>query len=220
MSAADGTNPVIPPVSAIADILVLWGMHGWLTPPLRPVVPALVPVLGVVSTISIIAAPFGPGLGRVYETLSTDLTGRFVVVGGAGAIAGAVWGEIMSTAASSHGATGVLIDGSVRDQRNMAATGLPIYAADQRVVGPNGTAHAIEIDATVTIGGVSISNGDYVVADETGCVRIPHAALDEVLEAAGRYVAAEDRVLESLHAGEPLTVAYLHKKAVVDALRR
>ncbi|MCU1364774.1 MAG: putative dimethylmenaquinone methyltransferase [Ilumatobacteraceae bacterium] len=210
----------MPPVSAIADVLRLWGVDGWLTPPLSPVVAAHAPVIGRVMTISIIAGAAGPGLAPLYSMLSRELSGRFVVIGGGTHVDGAVWGEIMATAAAANHAGGVLVDGLVRDVPTMAAIGLPTYASADCVVGPNGTAHAVEVGGTITIGGVSIDPLDSVAVDATGCVRIPHARLDEVLEASVRYAAAEDRVVQALTAGEPLTSAYLHKKTVVDELRR
>lgn len=214
------TSRVIPPVSAIADVLKLWSLDGWLTPPLHPVVAATTPIIGTVMTISLVTAPAGPGLAPVYSMLSRDLTDRFVVVGGGSQVQGAVWGEIMSTAGHANDASGVLVDGYVRDRPTMAAIGLPVYASAQCVVGPNGTAHVVEVGARVSIGGVDIDPLDSIVADETGCVRIPHTQLDDVLEASARYAAAEDRVVQALVAGEPLTSAYLHKKTIVDELRR
>lgn len=214
------TVVAVPPVSAIADVLKLWGIDGWLTPPLRPIVPADEPVLATATTISIIEGESGPGLAAVYSVLSGNLLDSMVVVAGASAVDGAVWGEIMCTAAVTHGASGVLVDGCVRDTAELSAIGLPVYATDQCVVGPNGTAHAVEVGGDISIGGVVIANGDTIVADETGCVRIPQTRVNDVLEAARAYAAAEERVVQALVAGEPLTSAYLHKKIVVDELRR
>ena len=213
-------SPPVPPVSAIADVLRLWGIDGWLTPPLRPVVAAVQPIIGTVMTITIVAGDTGPGLAPVYSMLSHDLTGRFIVIGGGAEVSGAVWGEIMSTAAAANHANGVLVDGFVRDCSSMTAVGLPVYATDECVVGPNGTAHVVEVGGAVSIGGVAIDPHDSIVVDQTGCVRIPHALLDEILEASARYAAGEERVVEALGAGQPLTSAYLHKKTVVDELRR
>lgn len=210
----------IPPVSAIADVLKLWGRDGWLTPPLKAVVSSSMPVMGTATTISILAGESGPGLAPVYSLLSRSLSDRFVVVAGASAVDGAVWGEIMSAAASGQGAAGALVDGCVRDAGEMEQIGLPVYATAGCVVGPNGTAHAVAVDDDVVIGGVVIAAGDTLVADETGCVRIPQAHVDEVLGAARAYAAAEAQVVQALRAGEPLTTAYLHKKTTVDELRR
>ena len=211
---------MIPPVSAVADVLKLWGLDGWLSPPLRPVVAASGPTIGRAMTITIVSAATGPGLAPVYSMLSRDLSGRFVVIGGGAQVNGAVWGEIMSTAACANDCTGVLVDGFVRDRPTMASIGLPVYATAECVVGPNGTAHVVEVGAPVRIGDVVIEPLDSIVADDTGCVRIPQSQLADILEAATRYAAAEDRVVRALVAGEPLTGAYLHKKTIVDELRR
>ena len=210
----------VPAVSPIADVLALWGMDGWLTPPLLPVVAAVSPVVGRVSTISMVAVDSGPGLGTVYDVLSSALAGRFVVIGGAIAVAGAVFGEIMATAALASGSCGVLVDGSVRDATAMAAIGMPVYAVSQCVVGPNGGAHAVAKGESVTIADVVVAEGDFVIADSSGCVRIPAVSFDDVISAARRYENAEDAVLQALQGGEPMTSAYRYKKSVVDELRR
>ena len=210
----------IPAVSPIADVLALWGMDGWLTPPLLPVVAAVAPVLGRASTISMVAAATGPGLGAVYDVLSNPLAGRFVVIGGATAVAGAVFGEIMATAALASGSCGVLVDGSVRDATAMATIGMPVYAVSHCVVGPNGWAHAVATGESVTIADVVVTDGDFLIADSSGCVRIPAASIDDVISAAHRYEDAEDAVLLALQSGEPMTSAYRYKKRVVDELRR
>lgn len=217
MSAALHT---IPPVSAIADVLALWGHDGWLTPPLTPIVASTAPIMGGVSTVTITAGPHGPGLAGIYDVLSSDLCDRFLVIAGAQAVPGAVFGEIMALAAHGCGALGALIDGSVRDRPSLMQIGLPVYGVDQCVVGPNGQAHIDAVGSAVAIQRTSIDIHDRVVVDTTGCVRIAAALVDDVLDAAGRYAAAEDLVAMAVGQGEPLSSAYRHKKSIVDELRR
>ncbi len=114
----------------------------------------------------------------------------------------------------------MLVDGAVRDEPDMRRLGLPVYAADQCVVGPAGRGHVVATDSTVTIGAVAVDPADHVVVDATGCVRITAAVLDEVLAAAGRYAAAEAAVLDALGRGEPLAAAYGVKQSIVAELRR
>ena len=102
----------------------------------------------------------------------------------------------------------------------MTALGLPVYAVEQRVVGPNGCAHVVAVDQTVRIGNTAIAPDDQIVVDETGCVRIAAALADDVLNAARRYAAAEGRVAQALSEGEPLATAYRHKRSILDELRR
>lgn len=217
---ASVADPLVPPASAIADVLALWGHDGWLTPPLHPVVVASAPAIGRALTLTISAGTAGPGLAPIYDVLSGDLTGRVLLLAGASAVPGAVWGEILTLAALQQGATAVLVDGWVRDKTEMTALGLPVYANGEQVVGPNGRAHLIQIDATVMVHGVAVTADDMIVVDRTGCVRVPSARADAVLEASRRYVAAEELVAKALAGGEPLARAYRHKKSIVDELRR
>ncbi len=214
------TSIPVAPVSAIADVLALWGQDGWLTPPLRAIVAATSPTVGAVRTITVEVASAGTGMGKIYDALSADLTGRFVIVAGASGLEGAMWGEILSTAAQASGASGVLVDGAVRDRPEIESIGFAIYGIDERIVGPYGSAHVTELDCAVTIAGVLIEPDDHIVADATGVIRVRGAVLDDVLAAAHRYAAAEEQVVMALRNGEPLTSAYRYKKAVVDELRR
>jgi regulator of RNase E activity RraA len=209
----------IPPVSAIADVLALWELDGWLTPPLMPFVTPSEPVIGSVRTIAIEPGTSN-GLGDLYDLLSHDLAGSIVVMAGGYLVQGCMWGEILSTAASSRGAAGVLVDGSVRDLPAASDVGLPLYARAQGIVGPAGRAHVVGVDEAIAVQGVDLIAGDVVVLDATGCVRIPLPVKDEVLDGARRYAAAEEDVVRSLADGVPLTRAYLAKKSVVTELGR
>ncbi len=179
-----------PPVSAIADVLALWGDDGWLTPPLSPVVAATEAILG-----------------------------RVRIFAGAHPVGGAVWGEILTIAARQQNACGAMVDGFVRDVPAMNELGVPVYARAVCVGGPNGRAHVVGVDVEARVGGVVIDPDDHVVADATGCVRIRATRLGEVLGAARRYAAAEQQVTDALTAGEPLSSASRYKKSAVDELR-
>jgi len=159
-------------------------------------------------------------MGKAFELLSGDLSGKVVVWTGVAGAPGATWGEILSVAAAGCGAVGVLVDGAVRDGDDMTEVGVPVYAARRAVVGPNGTVHAVEVDVPVAIGDVEIRPGDTIVLDSSGCIRASSGVADELLAAAVAYAEGEGALLAALAAGEPLTTAYLHKKQAVAALRR
>lgn len=212
-------SDTIAPVSAIADVLALWGRDGWLTPPLVGIVPAQTPRLGRVRTLQL-AAGSGHGMTPLFEMLSTDLSDHVLVLAGTSGVDAAVWGEILTGAALQQHAVGVLVDGAVRDRPEMLSLGLPVYARTQAVVGPNGAVHVVGTDCSVTIASTVIDCDDRVVIDATGCVHIREADLTEVLDAAGAYAAAEARVVEAISAGVALAEAYQIKKTAVAALRQ
>lgn len=210
----------VPSVSAIADVLGLWGETGWLTPPLHPVVGPPEPVLGRALTVELHAAAEGEGFASMYEVLSGDLSGRILVLAGAEGVPGAIWGEILATAAKAAGATATLLEGWARDVPDIRQLGLPLYASGLRPNGPGGRAHIRSVGGDVSVAGVTVTAEDYIVADSSGCVRVRPDQLDAVLGAALHYAAGESAVLAALAEGEPLTSAYRHKKSVVDDLRR
>ena len=146
----------------------------------------------------------------IYELLSNDLKGRIVVIAGATRCPARCSARSWAAPPSSAVRAGVLVDGGVRDRPDMAELGLPVYARDERVVGPNGLAHITSFGQTIAIDtaiGVTttISDADHVVIDATGCVRIAAAVgLDAVLDAARRYAAAEDLVASMMAEGESL----------------
>jgi regulator of RNase E activity RraA len=209
----------LPSVSAIADVLALRGLGGWLTPPLRPVVGPAETLGGRAVTVSLRAEPAGRGLAPLQELLSSSLDGAVLVIAGARPIGGAIWGEIMSRAAARAGVTAVLVDGAVRDRPAMAVEALPVFASSEAVVGPAGRASVDAVDVAVSIGGFGVVPGDLVVVDATGAVRIPADRADEVLADARAYTAGEEGVLGSLADGAPLVDAYRSKQEVVERLR-
>ena len=207
----------IAPVSAIADVLALIGRDGWLTPPLQPILACTTPTRSKAKTFRLEISDNGSGLTALYEALSTDLTGCAVVIE-ARSVEGAIWGEILATAAKSSGAVAAIVGGSVRDRGSILAIDLPLYAERELVVGPVGKASVAEVGCALTIGSVSICQDDVIVGDSGGCVRIPFAKAEDVLDAALAYAAAEQETLDALHRGEPLTTAYLCKKRAVEEI--
>jgi regulator of RNase E activity RraA len=216
--SADQTSVPVPPASAVADVLALWELDGWLTPPLTPYVAPATPVMGRARTVELESGNTGGGLGDLYDLMSRDLSDSVVVLAGAYCVGGGMWGEILATAAAGRHAVGVLVDGSARDVEAAQAIGLPLYARGLALVGPAGRAHVTGIDDAVSVHGVDVIAGDLVVLDSSGCVRIPQSMEDEVLDAARRYSAAEEEVVRMLASGAPLTRAYLAKRAIVTEL--
>jgi regulator of RNase E activity RraA len=211
----------VPPASAVADVGALFGLDGWLTPPLRPFVGAAEPVTGRALTVQLGPADPGvpgPPLAALYELLSKDLSGCVVVLAGAGGLEGAVWGEILSRAARLQRAVAALVDGGARDRAGCVAEGLPVYAADERVVGPRGQLTVVAHDVPVAVGDVQIAPGDVIVADGSGAMRVRAGEADRLLRASASYAAGEERVLAALRRGEPLMVAIGEKTAAVATL--
>lgn len=198
---------MVPPTTAIADVLQLRGLKGWLSPPLRPVHRSQA-VLGAARTVQVAPGPGREGLWPLLRLLDEDLDGRIIVIAGAQVAAGAIWDEIAARAALASGAFGALIEGGVRDTNSFRDLELPVWALYEATVGPGPDVHVASTGEPVEIAGVRIADGDIVIMDWHGVVALP--TLD-VIHDAYAYADAEENVVIALQDGSTLAEAYRHK---------
>lgn len=141
-------------------------------------------------------------------------SGCVVVVGAAGERQSGIWGELMCNASRARGATGVVIDGGIRDARLVREVdGLSVFA---RYTSPieslrRSRIHDIEVPISVTgtlSSQVRVNPGDWVFGDEDGVLVIPAGALDEVLAKSEEAKSIEDKVREEVRAGVPVIDVY------------
>ena len=137
--------------------------------------------------------------------------GRIVMVTSGGAPVSS-FGGIASLAASKQGATGIIIDGGCRDVDEIREAGL--WMASRHVTPRTGKyrLNLVGMGGPITIGGVRVTEGDLVVADDTGIVAVPRAQLDLVLAMAEASVATDDKVEEAVRAGVPFGKAAARNK--------
>ena len=120
----------------------------------------------------------------------------------------APWGELLSTAARMRGATGTIVDGFVRDVRQIIAMSFPVFARGIMPLDSWGRGCVADVDVKVACGGVLVSPGDLVFGDYDGIVVIPSAIEDEVLARALEKVTGENRSREELLQGRLLREVY------------
>lgn len=209
----------LPPTTTLADVLLMHGMPGALTPPLRTMFAPQGGVCGRAVTVQMAPGGVDGGFDQLYALLSEDLGDSVLVIAGMDGVPGAVWGQILSRAARRRGAVAVLVDGAVRDVSLLESEGLAVWAASEHTAGAPGQAHVVATRGTVRVGDVSIDDQDLVVADPAGAVRLPAAHAETLLGCARELAEAEERVLEDLAAGLRLNQAYHHKKAAQTAIR-
>jgi 4-hydroxy-4-methyl-2-oxoglutarate aldolase len=142
--------------------------------------------------------------------------GCVVVVGAAGERQSGIWGELMSNASRARGATGVVIDGGIRDGRLVREIdGLAVFA---RYTSPieslrRSRIHDIEVPISMTgtlTSQVRVEPGDWIFGDEDGVLVIPADALTEVLAKSEEAKDVEDKVRDEVQAGVPVVDVY-HK---------
>lgn len=115
------------------------------------------------------------------------------------------WGGILSLAASRRGVAGVVIDGAARDIDESRDLDLPVFA----LMGTPATARrrVVEYDWNIPVSlcGVAVTPGDYVIADASGVVFVPKERIEEVVAAAERIAERERRMADDVRDGRPVS---------------
>jgi regulator of RNase E activity RraA len=118
------------------------------------------------------------------------------------------WGELLSTAARARGARGAVIDGFIRDARQIMAMRFPIFTTGITPVDSNGRGEVVAYNVPIECGGVTVNPGDIVFGDADGVVVIPQAVETKVIEAALEKVRGENRTRDALREGATLREVY------------
>jgi 4-hydroxy-4-methyl-2-oxoglutarate aldolase len=146
-----------------------------------------------------VTAALGDNLALHWGIAEAEPGDVLMVDAGAGAYG--YWGEVMAVAAQARGIAGLVIDGGVRDTRELARLGFPAFST---AISIRGTVKAWPgtVGRTATLRGRVVARGDLVVADRDGIAVIPAADVSRVVEASRQRVAQEDTYMERLRGGE------------------
>jgi len=119
-----------------------------------------------------------------------------------------IWGELLSTAATNAGCVGAIVDGAVRDVRQMTEMEFPVFARSRNIYDSKDRQRVIDIDVPVEIDGVRFCPGDLVVADVDGVVVVPAEIQEQAILAAWQKVHAENVTRDAIRNGMKATDAY------------
>ena len=88
---------------------------------------------------------------------------------------------------------GAVVDGTVRDPQQYREMGWPVWCRGFTPITGKWRMQTVEINGTVQIGGVQVSPGDLVCADEAGIAFVPHERAAEVLDVARKIDAGDTK---------------------------
>lgn len=163
------------------------------------------PDIRSIWTGAAIVAPAFPLVCSPGDNLSIHLAmelaprGSVLVVGTGNFIAG-YWGEVLTVAAEAAGIAGLVIDGGVRDVAAMTRRQFPVFT---RGVSVRGTikASSPSVGQTIYFGGIPVSAGDLVVADDDGVIIIPAGDIERTIIAAEARASKEEIMMKQLSQG-------------------
>ena len=122
------------------------------------------------------------------------------------------WGELLTNGTLVRGGTGAVIDGGVRDTAAILELGFPVFCKYRSPADAKGRWNVVDFDCPVTLGGVPVRPGDFVVGDADGVVVVPAALAVEVLLDAEQVVADENEIRGRVRAGESVAGLYMQYK--------
>lgn len=189
------------PTASLSDALDRMGKPGFMSHELRPLIPGA-KIVGPAVTAKHRKAAKTTAFNRVLELIDGAKPGDVLVVSGDLDLRDVgLLGGLMATACKAKGMAGAILDGGVRDVRELREIG---FQAFSRSVVPTTSLGRTDIEATnlpVVCGGVTVNPGDIIVADDDGVVVIPRAAAKEVLQRANAFDDVERKEAEDLRRG-------------------
>ena len=133
---------------------------------------------------------------------------EILVCAAGGSMSSGIWGELLSTAAMNQGCIGAVVDGCVRDTRQMTAMKFPVYAVGTSIYDSLHRQRVTAIDVPVVMGGVEVTPGDLLIVDVDGAVVVPRAVEQQVTQLAYKKVHDENMTRDAIRGGMKATEAY------------
>ena len=111
------------------------------------------------------------------------------------------FGELLASSLMARGVRALVTDAGVRDTAELREMGFAVWSQH---VSCQGTvkASAGSVNVPIVIGGVVISPGDVICADDDGVVAVPRDEAEWALEQSRARIGAEDKTRARLAAGE------------------
>jgi regulator of RNase E activity RraA len=180
---------------------------------IRPLAPDML-VAGPAFTFA--GTDCGPGQPPAisgYEVFRHIVPHSVLVMATNGHRASGPWGENTGLSAQVRGARGIVIDGGTRDANAVVAMAFPTFCRYVTPVFASGRFQTISFQQPVQVAGqvdatVTVTPGDFVMADRDGVVIVPQVLVEEVLIAAERLEEIEGLLREGLRTGEDREAVY------------
>lgn len=136
----------------------------------------------------------------IHAAMSLAKPGDVLVIDGKGDQTAALMGEIMMTACKQLGLAGVVMDGAVRDSLALDELDFPVFCVGTN---PNGPTKQVagRIGHAISVGGVTVYPGDFIIGDADGIVAIEREKLASLLPLAAHKVEAETKRIAQIKQG-------------------
>jgi 4-hydroxy-4-methyl-2-oxoglutarate aldolase len=186
------------------------GRRGYVGPHIRPIQQDAA-VAGTAVTVS-----SHPGDNiMIHAAVEMCQEGDLLVVVNTAPSTHGMFGDLLATSLTVRGVRGLVIDAGVRDTRDLRRMGFPVWSQH---VSCQGTVKASpgSVNVPVAIGGVVVSPGDVVCADDDGVVVVARDEAAWALERSNERLAKEERSRAQLESGVLGVDMYGLRQQLVD----
>ena len=155
----------------------------------------------VVGTAITVRMPGMDG-AMVHYAVGQARKGDFIVIDRCGDMSIASLGGAVAYAARAAGVAGIVVDGLVTDLDELRRYGVPVWSKGTSCVTVKTLGLGGEFGIPVTCGGVAVSPGDAILADENGVLVMPAEDIVYSAERALQMMRDEKQTLARIDAGE------------------
>ena len=137
----------------------------------------------------------------IHAAMAMAKPGDVLVIDGKADLSSALMGTIMMTACKQLGIVGVVMDGACRDSLEIDELDYPLFSVGTN---PNGPTKCIggRIGHPVSVGGVTVHPGDFVIGDADGVVVVEREKIEGLLPLAAKKVNDEAARIAAIKSGD------------------
>lgn len=111
------------------------------------------------------------------------------------------WGDIVANAARARKIRGTIIDGVSRDIEGSESIGYPVYGRGITMISARNRITQLSSGEAIQMAGVTVREGDYVIADRCGSAFVPVDRIEAVLDLGERIARRQDGMVAAVRSG-------------------
>lgn len=159
-------------------------------------------IVGRASTVQLgPKSSSAPTVHLISPVIASIATGDRVLVIAGGIEGVSCWGDILANAAKVKGVRGTVIDGYSRDIEANEEIGYPVYGRGATMVSARNRVVQRAAGIPIQMAGVTVNEGDYLIADRCGTVFVAQDRIGAVLDLAERIARRQDGMVQAVQAG-------------------